>query len=75
MAKLSEVLGGFNRLARMIPNAPSIIGAGYNPIAFGSGLSAEEKQALAAFFAPLGDCPEVAESKLEAFAFVQPKYP
>jgi pyrroline-5-carboxylate reductase len=70
MAKLSEALGGFNQLARMIPNAPSIIGAGYNPIAFGPGLSAEEKMALAAFFAPLGDCPEVAESKLEAFALL-----
>ncbi len=70
MAKLSELLGGFNRLARMIPNAPSIIGAGYNPIAFGSGLSAEDKQALADFFAPLGECPEVAESKLEGFALL-----
>jgi pyrroline-5-carboxylate reductase len=70
MAKLSELLGGFNRLARMIPNAPSIIGAGYNPIAFGSELTAEDKQALADFFAPLGECPEVAESKLEGFALL-----
>ena len=70
MAKLSELLGGFNRLSRMIPNAPSIIGAGYNPIAFGSGLSIEERQALAAFFALLGECPEVAESKLEGFALL-----
>ncbi|MHC1767368.1 MAG: pyrroline-5-carboxylate reductase family protein [Verrucomicrobiia bacterium] len=70
MAKLSELLGGFNRLARMIPNAPSIIGAGYNPMAFGPGLSSAEKQALAAFFAPLGECPEVAESKLEGFALL-----
>jgi pyrroline-5-carboxylate reductase len=70
IAKLSELLGGFNRLARMIPNAPSIIGAGYNPIAFGSGLSPEEKEALAAFLAPLGECPEVAESKLEGFALL-----
>ena len=70
MAKLSEALDGFNRLARMIPNAPSIIGAGYNPIAFGSGLSASEKQGLATFFGPLGDCPEVAEFKLEAFALL-----
>lgn len=70
MAKLSEAMGGFDRLARMIPNAPSIVGAGYNPIAFGSGLSAEDKRALATLFAPLGDCPEVAESKLEAFALL-----
>ncbi len=70
MVKLSELLGGFNRFARMIPNAPSIIGAGYNPMAFGPCLSAAEKQTLAALFAPLGDCPEVAESKLEGFALL-----
>ena len=70
MAKLSELLGGFNRLARMIPNAPSIIGAGYNPMAFGPGLSPADKLLLAALFAPLGECPEVAESKLEGFALL-----
>ncbi|MGA2500831.1 MAG: NAD(P)-binding domain-containing protein [Tepidisphaeraceae bacterium] len=70
LARLSALLGGFNRLARMIPNAPSIIGAGYNPMAFGPGLSAAEQQSLAAFFSPLGDCPEVAESKLEGFALL-----
>ncbi len=70
MAMLSELLGGFTRLARMIPNAPSIIGAGYNPMAFSPGLPAADRQALAALFAPLGECPEVAESKLEGFALL-----
>ena len=28
MTKLSGILGGFDRLVRMIPNAPSIVGAG-----------------------------------------------
>ncbi len=70
MAKLSELLGGFSRLARMIPNAPSIIGAGYNPLACGAGLNATDKQALTSFLAPLGECPEVAESKLEGYALL-----
>ena len=70
MAKLGELLGGFDRVARMIPNAPSIIGAGYNPMAFGPGLSAADKQRLTALFAPLGECPEVAEAKLEGFALL-----
>ena len=70
MAKLSELLGGFTRLARMIPNAPSLIGAGYNPMAFSPGLAAVDRQALAALFAPLGECPEVAEAKLEGFALL-----
>jgi pyrroline-5-carboxylate reductase len=70
MAKLTDLLGGFNRLARMIPNAPSIIGAGYNPMTFGPGLSPADKQLLTDLFAPLGECPEVAEPKLEGFALL-----
>lgn len=70
IAKLGELLGGFHRIARMIPNAPSLIGAGYNPIAFGPQLSAGDKLAIADFFSPLGECPEVAESKLEGFALL-----
>jgi pyrroline-5-carboxylate reductase len=70
IAKLSEMLGGFNRLARMIPNAPSLIGAGYNPLAFSPSLTTPERQSLSAFFAPLGECPEVAEPKLEGFALL-----
>jgi len=67
-AKLTELLGGFARLARVIPNAPSIIGAGYNPTSFAPGLSASDKSELTALLEPLGDCPEVPEPKLEAYA-------
>lgn len=31
MEKLAGLLNGFTRIARMIPNAPSIVGRGYNP--------------------------------------------
>ncbi len=68
VATLSELLGGFARIARMIPNAPSVIGAGYNPVAYASALTPSDKAALTASLAPLGDCPEVAEEKLEAYA-------
>lgn len=70
LARLSELLGGFDRVARLIPNAPSIIGAGYNPIAFGDGLDANERADLVRWFQPLGVCPEVAEAKLEGFALL-----
>lgn len=70
LGKVGELLGGFDRLARMIPNAPSLIGAGYNPIAFGSKLSAPEQDAVRTLFAPLGECPEVDERKLEAYALL-----
>jgi len=65
---LAAALGGFGRIARMIPNAPSIVGAGFNPVCFSSGLRAADRQALAALTAPLGASPEVAEPELEAYA-------
>jgi pyrroline-5-carboxylate reductase len=70
LAKLAVALGGHARLARVIPNAPSIIGAGYNPMTFAPGLPMAAREALQALLAPLGDCPEVAEPKLEAYALL-----
>jgi pyrroline-5-carboxylate reductase len=68
VAKLAELLGGFARLGRVIPNAPSVIGAGYNPVAFASALTPADKAELAALLTPLGECLEVAEEKLEGYA-------
>lgn len=67
---LSEALGGFSRIIRMIPNAPAIVGEGYNPVVFGPGITKEEKKALEKLFKALGDCPEVEEEKLEAYAMI-----
>ncbi len=61
---------GTTRVARMIPNAPSIIGRGYNPVALGSGLDAASRESLAALFAPWGAWPEVPEGDLEAYAIL-----
>ena len=70
LATLSEMLGGFARLARVIPNAPSIIGVGFNPHAFGSALNLADKTCITDLLTPLGECPEVAEDKLEAYALL-----
>ncbi|MDZ7291860.1 MAG: NAD(P)-binding domain-containing protein [candidate division KSB1 bacterium] len=70
MASLSQQLGGFNRLARMIPNAPSLIHQGYNPVAFAPQIAAVEKTALLGFFRQWGEAPEVDEKKLEAYAIL-----
>ena len=66
--KLSDLLGGFDRIARVIPNAPSLIGRGFNPLAFTAALDEVEQQAVREILEPLGDCPEVAENQLEAYA-------
>lgn len=70
LAALRERLGGFSRLARQNPNAPSLVGQGFNPIAFDPALPAAERAALLAFVAPLGEAPVVEESTLEAYAVI-----
>jgi pyrroline-5-carboxylate reductase len=66
--KLSGLLGGFARLARVIPNAPSVVNFGFDPVAFAPVLSVADKAEITNLLAPLGECPEVAEDKLEAYA-------
>lgn len=70
IAKLTELLGGFTRLARVIPNAPSVVNFGFNPVAFGTALNLAEKAEITGLLAPLGECPEVVESKLESYALL-----
>lgn len=70
LAKLTELLGGFPRLARVIPNASSVVNVGYNPVAFGPALAAVEKTEVIRLLTPLGEFPEVDESKLEAYALL-----
>ncbi|MCX5828584.1 MAG: NAD(P)-binding domain-containing protein [Deltaproteobacteria bacterium] len=70
IAQISAGLGGFNRIVRMIPNAPSVINKGFNPIAFSPAFSGDEKKEIRKFFEVLGDCPEVREENLEAYAIL-----
>jgi pyrroline-5-carboxylate reductase len=69
-AGIGKALGGFTRLARVIPNAPSIVNKGYNPVSFSASLSASDRVRVLALLAPLGACPEVPEDTLEAYAIV-----
>jgi len=54
----------------MIPNAPTIVNKGYNPTAFSKGVSSGEKAEITGLFSELGDCPEVPEETLEAYAVI-----
>jgi len=67
---LKNALGGFDRLARMIPNAASIVGSGFNPIALSEGLGTAVKTKLLEWLGVLGECPEVADEQLEAYAIL-----
>jgi pyrroline-5-carboxylate reductase len=68
ISKISERLEGFNKIARMIPNACAIVNHGYNPVAFSTSLDESERKHLMKILAILGDSPEVDEDKLEAYA-------
>jgi pyrroline-5-carboxylate reductase len=67
---LAEALGGFQRVVRMNPNAPSIVNSGHNPVAFAPVLTAAEKAELSCIFQVLGACPEVPEENIESYAIL-----
>ena len=67
---LQQLAGGFDRIVRMIPNAPSIIGQGYNPVCLANSISSQEKSELLTLFNSWGKTAEVEEDKLEAYAIL-----
>jgi pyrroline-5-carboxylate reductase len=70
IAALTTMLGGFQRIVRMNPNAPSIVNKGFNPVIFAPAIPATEKAELLEFLTVLGQCPEIPEEHLEAYAIV-----
>lgn len=70
LARIRDGLGGHGALARVIPNAPSIVGAGHNPHAFASGASEAHRGTLRGLFQPLGRFVEVEERDLEPYVLL-----
>jgi pyrroline-5-carboxylate reductase len=68
--ELSTLIPDSTRLVRMIPNAPSMIGKGYNPVSFSPAIRPEERSILDPLFSALGEYPEVSEPDLEAYAIL-----
>jgi pyrroline-5-carboxylate reductase len=68
IAKLSEMLGGFQQIARLLPCAPSIVNKGYNPVVFSPSLRKNEREKLMSFFGLFGECFEVSEELIPAYA-------
>ena len=70
LTKLESLLGGFSRLVRCIPNAPSVIDLGFNPMSHAPAISVQDKAVITGLLSPLGQCPEVDEAKLEDYALL-----
>jgi pyrroline-5-carboxylate reductase len=68
IAKISEGSGGLKNIVRVIPNAPSIVNSGYNPVSFSKDIQSDYKKIVRDLFLPLGELPEVNEDLLEAYA-------
>lgn len=58
------------KVARVIPNAPSLVNRGYNPFSAADELTGTDLEILQSLFEPLGKFPEVSEDKLEAYAVI-----
>lgn len=68
ISKISEISGKKLKVVRMIPNAPSIIGQGFNPVSFSENITEDDKKALEELFSALGIYKGVPEKNLEAYA-------
>ncbi|HQE60363.1 MAG TPA: NAD(P)-binding domain-containing protein, partial [Spirochaetota bacterium] len=70
ISKTIESFGGLQNVARMNPNAPSIVNAGYNPISFSEGFDSAKKLELIKRLSVLGNMPEVKDDLIEAYAVI-----
>ncbi len=68
ISKISEISGKELKVVRMIPNAPSIIGQGFNPVTFSVRVTEDDKVVLDRLFSALGVYKEVPEKNLEAYS-------
>lgn len=68
--KISETLGQHDNIIRMIPNAPSIEGNGFNPVSYSDKIDSDHIAAFERIALKFGFMPNVSETKLEAYAVI-----
>ena len=70
MRFLSESLNSHKNIVRCIPNSPSMINKGYNPISFYEFFDPDYKDQVFEIFNDFGTCFETKEGKLETYAII-----
>lgn len=70
IAQISGMIGGFDRIVRIIPNAPSMVLSGYNPVVFSEALTTRDRAPVENLLESLGRYFEVPEQDLEAYAVI-----
>ncbi|HQJ74195.1 MAG TPA: NAD(P)-binding domain-containing protein [Bacteroidota bacterium] len=68
--KIKLLTEGKEKIVRIIPNAPSYVNSGYNPVCFSEKIPEDDKRVIKNLFELLGEFPEVDEKKLEAYAII-----
>lgn len=66
---LSRLQGLFpgRRCVRAVPNTPCLVGQGLTALAWGAGISDQQKQRVRTFFEPVSEVLELPEERLDAF--------
>lgn len=67
---LKNLIGKNCPIIRMIPNAPSYVNTGYNPVWYADTCPASIRKKFSDLMGPLGEMPEVPEQNLEAYAII-----
>lgn len=68
--KIQKEIPQAGKVVRMIPNAPTYVNKGYNPVAYSKEITEADKAELSELFSLWGEFPEVDEYNLEAYAIV-----
>ena len=56
-----------HRCVRAVPNTPALVGAGLTALAWGDGVSSEQRSSVMDLFSAVGEVLELPEAKLDAF--------
>jgi pyrroline-5-carboxylate reductase len=64
LARLEAIVPEGVAVARVMPNAPSLVGQGMNPVAFGRTITPEARALIEAVLATLGDTIEVRDEQM-----------
>lgn len=71
--RISGILKGHPHVARLIPNATSVINEGFNPVVFSKGC--KDKEETMSLLRLMGETFETDEGKLEAYAIISAMLP
>lgn len=75
IARLSDILGGHTKIARIMPNTPAFVGEGMTGVTFSQALTQEEKESVEKLLTSFGKYGEVNEDLMDAVVCVSGSSP